>query len=243
VASAAVRSLQKEIRAMGTAARAKVSLTFFRTGPGEYGEGDRFLGLTVPQVRALARKHRDLPLSDIEELLHSKWHEERLLALAMLTAAHERGSDREKRAIRKLYLANTEFVNNWDLVDCSAGQIVGYHLDADGTKLVERLAKSKSLWERRIAMIATFFGIKRGAVAPALMIAERLLDDEHDLIHKAVGWMLREVGKKDGASLRGFLDKHAATMPRTALRYAIERFAADERKLYMGKRTVSSREA
>ncbi len=237
---ASLQALMSEARALGDPKRAEGVGRFFKTGPGDYGEGDKFLGLTVPMLRKLALRARGLSLDDCVKLLHSEWHEERLLALLIMVDAHERGTQREKDAIRRAYLANTRYVNNWDLVDASAGEIVGQDVARTGTKTIEQLVKSASLWERRIAMVATFYGIKRDELDPALRIARHLLDDEHDLIHKAVGWMLREVGKRDVEVLRAFLREHAATMPRTALRYAIERLSAAERKRFMEMRSVSA---
>lgn len=239
-AGVSLAGLRREVRALGDSKRAEGVARFFKTGPGEYGEGDKFLGLTVPMLRKLSRGARGLSLDDAVKLLHSEWHEERLLALLLMVDAHERGTQKEKGAIRRAYLANTRYINNWDLVDASAGEIVGHDVAHTGTKTIERLVKSKSLWERRIAMIATFYGIKRSEFDPALQIAAALLKDEHDLIHKAVGWMLREVGKKDVEVLRAFLREHAATMPRTALRYAIERMSAAERRRFMDMRAVSA---
>jgi 3-methyladenine DNA glycosylase AlkD len=225
--------LRRKIAAAGTPERAAGVARYFKTGAGEYGEGDKFLGLNAAQMKALAREGRGLSLEDTLKLLHSGWHEERSIALLILVDGSERGTPAEQKAIRRVYLGNTEYVNNWDLVDASAPAIVGSAIESDGTKLLERLAKSKSLWERRIAMVATHRATRRGDLAPALLIAERLLGDEHDLMHKAVGWMLREVGKRDANVLRAFLKKHAATMPRTALLYSIERFSPDERKRWI----------
>lgn len=222
------------MRALASPERARINRWFFKTGPGEYGEGDRFIGLTVPVVRGLARAHRDLPLKDVETLLHSPIHEERLLALILLVERHKRSDDATKDRSHALYLRNTRYVNNWDLVDASAAQLIGAHLGGRYTPLLGRLARSRSVWERRIAMIATFYGIRQGDATAALRVATLLLDDEHDLIHKAVGWMLREVGKRCGPSvLTRFLDAHAARMPRTAVRYAIERLSPDVRRHYL----------
>ena len=225
--------IRKEIRALGSPERAKSSLRFFRTGPGEYGEGDKFLGLTVPEMRAIARRYRTLDHDEVVELLQSPWHEERLVALVLLVDAYKRGDKLERDRIHRAYLANTRRINNWDLVDSSAAAIVGGHLDATEISLLEQLARSKDLWERRIAVVATHHFIKRNEFAPTLRIAGMLLGDSHDLIHKAVGWMLREVGKKDRKVLDGFLGKHYRTMPRTALRYAIERHPEAIRKRYL----------
>lgn len=221
------------MRELADPERAQGVARFFKTGPGQYGEGDQFLGVRVPTIRTVARNVRSLSHEDTLKLLASRWHEERLLALVLLVHAHERAGERDQSTIHRAYLANTRYVNNWDLVDASARELVGTHIPADDTRLLERLAASSSMWERRIAMIATSHGIAQRQFGPALLIAERLLDDEHDLIHKAVGWMLREVGKRDVDVLRRFLREHAPRMPRTALRYAIERFPEAERKRYL----------
>jgi 3-methyladenine DNA glycosylase AlkD len=205
-----------------TEANAKASLRFFKTGAGDYGEGDRFLGVKTPAIRAAAKQFKALPLGEVRRLLRSGWHEERALALAILVL-------RDRDEVRDEYLANLRYVNNWDLVDMSAP----YILDGADASLLERLAKSVSLWDRRIAMLATLRPIKRGDFRLALRIAATLLRDEHDLIHKAVGWMLREIGDRDRAVADGFLRKHAPEMPRTALRYAIEKFPEAERKRWL----------
>jgi 3-methyladenine DNA glycosylase AlkD len=229
-------AIRRELRAAADPSRAALLQRFFKTGPGEYAEGDRFLGLTVPQVRAIAAKHQMLPLSDLAALLASPWHEERLLALVMLVRQYERGTAAQREAIYRLYRRRTACINNWDLVDCSAGSIVGAHLAARDRRVLERLARSPLVWERRIAVISTFFFIRRGELQPTLRMARLLLDDDHDLIHKAVGWMLREVGKQDRAVLQRFLDAHAHRMPRTMLRYAIERFPERLRQRYLRAR-------
>lgn len=226
--------VERRVLALRDPARAAFTQGFFRTGPGEYGEGDRMVGLTVPQVRALAKEFRDLPLGEVETLLESPWHETRLLALIILTLQYARADDAARDRVFRLYLRRTDRINNWDLVDASAAQIVGAHLLATRTTApLVKLARSQSLWERRIAMVATLQFIRSGEPRVACAIARLLLGDRHDLIHKATGWMLREVGKRDVAMLRAFLDRHAKEMPRTALRYAIERFTAAERKRYM----------
>jgi len=204
---------------------------FFKAGPGQYAEGDKFLGVTVPQQRLIVKQFQTLPLSEIEKLVISEWHEDRLTGLLILVGQYKKGDDAIKKACYDFYLAHMASINNWDLVDSSAEFIVGPWLDAynpSGKMAVLReLAHSKSLWERRIAMLATFAYIKDGRADEALEIAELLLHDSHDLIQKAVGWMLRELGKRvDRALLLAFLDEHAATMPRTTLRYAIEHLDA-----------------
>jgi 3-methyladenine DNA glycosylase AlkD len=226
-------AIRREIRALGSPERAKHSLRFFRTGPGEYGEGDKFLGLTVPEMRVIARKYRALPHDDVVKLLQSSWHEERLVALILLVEGYKRGDPARRDEIHRAYLRNTHRINNWDLVDASAGAIVGGHLDKREVALLEKLARSKDLWERRIGIVATFHFIKGDEFAPTLRISEMLLGDGQDLIHKAVGWMLREVGKRDREVLDGFLAKHYRVMPRTALRYAIERHPEAIRKRYL----------
>ncbi|AHG88920.1 DNA alkylation repair enzyme [Gemmatirosa kalamazoonensis] len=228
-----LQALVAEVRALADPARAEGAARFFRVGPGQYGEGDRFLGLTVPQVRRLARSHRTLPFHDVVALLRSEWHEERLLAILLLVDAHD-GADAElRRRILDVYLSPDTRVDNWDLVDASAARIVGPHVSSDDVSLLDRLASAPSLWHRRIAMIATLHHIRLGEMRPALHIAERLLDDGHDLIHKAVGWMLRETWHRDAAAAEGFMRRHYARLPRTTLRYAIERFPEPRRRRWL----------
>jgi 3-methyladenine DNA glycosylase AlkD len=227
--------VRREIRKVASTERAEANKWFFKTGPGEYGEGDRFLGVTVPQQRRLARTFSDLPLSETVRLLRSPWHEERLLALLILVEQYARGDASVRQAIYRAYLRNTKSINNWDLVDSSAAQIVGAHLDKRDRRPLDRLARSKSVWERRIAMIATYHYIRQDDFSDALEIAALLRHDEHDLIHKAVGWMLREIGKRDRAAEERFLRTYAHTMPRTMLRYAIEKFPEPLRRKYMGR--------
>jgi 3-methyladenine DNA glycosylase AlkD len=225
--------LRSRLRQFSSPVHARNLSWFFKTAPGEYGAGDRFIGIRVPVLRKLAREFRSLPLSTTVELLQSPIHEERLLALVILTDAYERAGESGRVAIYRLYLKNLLRVNNWDLIDCSAPRIVGPHLDKRPRKILFRLGRSKNLWRRRVAVLATFYFIRLDDFADALRLAELLLDDEHDLMHKAVGWMLREIGKRDVAVLKRFLDLHAAQMPRTMLRYAIEKFPERERKRYL----------
>lgn len=226
-------SLKREARDLADPAVAAHSRTYFKTGPGQYGEGDAFLGLRVPTLRALVKKYRTLPHTDAVKLLKSEWHEERLLGVLLLVSAHERGDRKQKDRIHREYLKNAKRINNWDLVDTSAPQIVGAHLTPGNVALLVDLANSRNIWERRIAMIATQHFIRKGEFRPALTIAALLIDDHEDLIHKAVGWMLREVGNRDRALLDGFLSKTYRRMPRTMLRYAIERHPEKERKTYL----------
>jgi 3-methyladenine DNA glycosylase AlkD len=232
-ATGALNSVRRDLRKAARPERAKTNQWFFKTRPGDYGAGDRFLGVTVPQLRAIAREYRDLPSKYVVKLLQSPWHEERLLALLILVGQYKRADTRTRHAIHQLYLRNTTSINNWDLVDSSAAQIVGAHLETRDRRVLRRLARSKSLWERRIAMIATYYYIRQGDFKDALAIAALLRRDEHDLIHKAVGWMLREVGKRDRAAAERFLRKHASGMPRTMLRYAIEKFPQPLRRKYL----------
>ena len=226
-------ALRRDLRAEADADDAIHLQRFFKTGPGQYGEGDRFLGVRVPVLRRLARDYRTLPADDALALLRSRWHEERLLGLLVLVAIYRRGQATDKQTVYDAYLAHTRHINNWDLVDASAEHIVGPHVIPDRLDVLERLARSPDLWERRIAMLATFHGIKQGQFGPALQIATLLLADRHDLIHKAVGWMLREIGKRDRAVEQAFLREHHGAMPRTALRYAIEHFPERERQRYL----------
>jgi 3-methyladenine DNA glycosylase AlkD len=229
------KGIERALRAGADPLVATHHLRFFKCGPGEYGEGDAFLGVMVPPLRALSKKYQSIEVAEAMALLQSKWHEVRLLALMILVHQYERGDEREREAIYRAYLANTNRINNWDLVDCSAHKIVGAHLrDRDRTPLLV-LAKSESLWERRIAIIATLDFIRHNQFVDTFLISEMLLADCHDLIHKATGWMLREVGKRDQPALERFLRKHARVMPRTMLRYAIERFPPELRAKYMGK--------
>lgn len=233
---AELADLKTELRSLADPAKAAFFPRFFKAGPGEYGEGDQFLGITVPAVRSVAKRHRQLPLSQIEQLLGSRWHEERLTALIILVSQYQRAAPEVKQQLYEFYLQHTDRINNWDLVDSSAANIVGDWLIAkpDYLTVLQQLAASPLLWDRRIAMIATFAFLWQGRPEPTLLIADQLLDDQHDLIQKATGWMLRELGKRvDQTLLADYLEKHAATMPRTTLRYAIERFPQDRRQYYL----------
>ena len=258
-------AVRSELRALANPAKARILSGFFKTGRGEYGEGDRFLGVVMPQLRKVVKAHWRAPEGEIVRLLRSEYHEERMAALLMLVEQYRRGDESRKKAIYELYLANTAWINNWDLVDLTAPYIIGAQLagtdstvrrgirpsatqqtcpdpppqQKSGEKCeLRKLARSESLWERRIAMLATYHFIRQGDGRAALETAGLLLHDPHDLIHKAVGWMLREVGKRCSMEQEcGFLDTHAAVMPRTMLRYAIERFPDSLKLKYlrMGK--------
>lgn len=225
--------IQARLEAAGNAGIAAHSARFFRTGPGEYGEGDRFRGIRVPVLRKMARTCDAADMSVAEQLLMSPWHEDRLCALFILVRRYERGDAAQKEAVFALYLKRVGYVNNWDLVDSSAHKIVGAHLESREKRLLFDWVRDESLWKRRIAVLATYWYIKRGRFDEILAMAEQLLDDDQDLMHKAVGWMLREVGKKDLAVEQAFLNRHYHNMPRTMLRYAIERFDEKTRKDYL----------
>ena len=225
--------IRKRLRDLEDREKAKILRKFFKTGPGQYGEGDLFLGIPVPRLRKLCRAYGDMPLGEVEVLLKSPVHEERLLALLILIRKYNEQDESGKKRIYTLYLKSTRWINNWDLVDLSAPNIVGDYLMGRNRRTLDELAHSPVLWERRIAILATFRFIKEQQLDDTLRISEALLRDKEDLIHKAVGWMLREVGKRDLIAEEAFLKKNCKLMPRTMLRYAVERFPAAKRKLYM----------
>lgn len=219
---------------------AKAATRFFKTGPGRYGAGDTFIGIRVPTLRTVARSFRALPLDEVRALLNPPVHEERHLALLVLVLQVAKCDEERRKRVYDLYLGSTRFINNWDLVDCSAPRVVGGFLATGPREPLFTLAKSKSLWERRIAIVSTQHFIRRGEVDETLAIGRLLLGNKEDLIHKATGWMLREVGKKDRAALEGFLDRHAADMPRTMLRYAVEKFPPERRRAYLKRKKPTS---
>jgi 3-methyladenine DNA glycosylase AlkD len=231
--AASATAISKELRTLASPETAANLQRFFKTGLGQYGEGDLFLGIKVPPLRALAKRHTDADLTTVAALLDSPYHEERMLALLLLMQFYQRGGEQDRTAAYELYLSNTQRINNWDLVDVSAPRIIGRHLQDRSRQVLHELARSSSLWERRIAILATAWFIRLDDFADTLRIAATLLHDEHDLMHKAVGWMLREVGKRDLAAEETFLKAHYRDMPRTMLRYAIERFPETRRKQYL----------
>lgn len=206
---------------------------FFKTGKGEYGEGDRFLGVVVPNTRLVAKKYNSEPFEVMAELLRSKWHECRLCALLMLVERFRKSSEEEQTRIYRFYLSQTARINNWDLVDLSAPYIVGEYLKDKPREDLYRLAASTLLWDQRIAVVATITFIRNYDFIDILTLAEKLLHHEHDLMRKAIGWMLREMGKRDRELLVQFLEKYASVMPRTMLRYSIEKFPEEERQYFM----------
>lgn len=228
-----MKTIRQELRDRIRPGHSETAAWFFKSGPGEYGEGDRFLGVRVPEIRAVAKL--DDGSSDVSLLLRSKWHEERLLALLILVRRFERGDDAVRQAVYEFYLSETRWINNWDLVDVSAYKIVGAWLLGRSRAPLRKLASSECLWERRIAIVSTFAFIRTGDVGDTFYLSKKLLNDPHDLMHKACGWMLREAGKRDVRALENFLDENRARMPRTMLRYAIEKFPESRRKKYLAR--------
>jgi 3-methyladenine DNA glycosylase AlkD len=227
------QKIKKRLKQLANKEKAEVLQRFFKTGPGEYGEGDVFIGVKVPDLRKVAKDFQDIATEDVIVLLESAIHEERLLALLILVRKYVKGNETAKKRIYRLYLKKTKFINNWDLVDVTAHHIVGDYLMDKNKAPLYRLAKSEDLWERRIAILATFYFIKHGKYEETLKIAKILLTDKEDLIHKAVGWMLREIGKRDMIFEEMFLKQHYKEMPRTMLRYSIEKFPEPKRQKYL----------
>ena len=223
----------KELRAQSDPTKAASSSRFFKTGQGEYGEGDIFLGISIPDLRSMAKKHQACSLEQIENLLESEYHEARMLALILLTMQYEKADEKGKKAIVDVYLSHTNRINNWDLVDVSAYKILGDYVRDRDRAVLDRLATSGHLWSERIAMVSTFAFIRAGETKDTFRFAKIFLTHSHDLMHKATGWMLREAGKRDVQALRLFLDTNASHMPRTMLRYAIEKMSAHERRRYL----------
>ncbi len=226
-------SIRKELDQFSNQKIAAHSQKFFKTGKGEYGEGDHFIGVRVPVVRKIAGKYRGITQKDLTRLLISKIHEERLLALIIMVEQYKRADDEQKSTLFRLYIEHTECINNWDLIDTSVHHIIGNYLENKDKTQLHQWAESESLWERRMAIMATFYFIRQGSFDDTFLIAEKLLHDKHDLIHKAVGWMLREVGNRDQEREELFLAKYYQIMPRTMLRYAIEKFDEMKRKQYL----------
>jgi 3-methyladenine DNA glycosylase AlkD len=233
------KDLSNSLKKAGNKKTAELLQWFFKTGKGEYGEGDKFLGIKVPQIREIANKNKDLTLSEIQSALKSIFHEERLCALLILVLQYSKGDEKAKEKIYRFYLANTIHINNWDLVDLTAPKIPGKHLLNRNRNVLLKLARSENLWERRISILSTFEFIRVKQFSDSIKISKILLNDEHDLIHKAVGWMLREIGKRDIKAEENFLKKYYRKMPRTMLRYAIEKFPERKRLAYLEGRIGS----
>lgn len=230
-----LRAIYLELKHAANPSKVKILQRFFKTGKGQYGAGDVFLGIMVPIQREIAKKYTDLSLNDIQKLLKSKIHEHRLTALIILVTKYKKSNEAEKKIIYEFYLRNARTINNWDLVDTSAPYIVGQYLLDKNKAVLYKLAKSNNLWEKRIAILSTQAFIRAGKFDDTLKIAKILLKDKHDLIHKAVGWMLREVGNRSMIAEEKFLQKHYKAMPRTALRYAIEKFPKQKQEFYLQK--------
>jgi len=227
------KNISKLLQTLAAPDIAEHSQHFFKTGPGEYGEGDIFLGIRVPVLRKHVGTYKNTPLDEVKELLHSPYHEERLFALLLFVAKYQKGDAEQKEVIYRLYMENTAFINNWDLVDSSAPYVIGEYLHGRDKEMLFTFARSESLWERRIAIMATFYFIRNGSFDTALAISDVLLNDSEDLIHKAVGWMLREIGNRDMDTETAFLMSRYKQMPRTMLRYAIEKFPEAQRQAYL----------
>ena len=230
-----ISEIKKELRKEADKNKAKILAGYFKTGKGEYGEGDVFLGIVVPEQRKIAKKFSNLPLSEIQKLLNSKIHEHRFTALEILVMQFAKSNEKDRKNILNFYLKNKKYVINWDLVDTSAPYLLGEYLVDKPKEVLYKLAKSKNLWERRIAIVSTFYFISKGDVSETFKIAKVLLHDRGDLIHKAVGWALREAGKKNERKLVKFLEENGSKMPRTMFRYAIEKFSLTERKRYLAR--------
>ena len=228
-------TIKQQLATYGSPEKAAHSSYFFKTGKGQYGEGDRFLGVTVPEIRLVAKQNKNLPFPEVEKLLHDEIHECRLCALVILMEQFRKAEEKTKKRIYEFYLANTRHINNWDLVDLSCRDIVGEWLVDKNRSPLYRLAESEWLWDQRIAVVATHAFIRRNDFEDVISLSEKFLTHKHDLMHKACGWMLREAGKRDETVLTYFLDKHAPQMPRTMLRYSIERLSPGLRTHYMTK--------
>lgn len=240
MAGLTAQELSRSLRARANPGKARLLQSFFKTGRGEYAEGDRFLGVMMPETRRLVRQFGAMPPLEARRLVRSHLHEERMAGLLLWVRAFERGDPQTRRRIFELYGQHTRFINNWDLVDLSAPHIVGQWLSPKETAQLDAWVRSPVVWERRIAVLATFAWIRQGRFAPSLRLCRRLLKDPHDLMHKACGWMLREIGKRDRPTLDTFLDRHAEVMPRTMLRYALEHYPEARRRRYMSA-TAQSR--
>ncbi len=225
-----INKLKKELRQKSNPEKAQLLQRFFKTGKGQYGKGDVFLGVMVPETRAIAKRYSEMSLKEVKKLLEGKIHEERLAGLLILVNKYQKG---DKENIFNFYLKNSHRINNWDLVDVTSHKIVGDFLSDKPRDILHALAESENLWERRISIVSTFAFINKNDFKDSIKLAEKLLHDEHDLMHKAVGWMLREIGKKDVKELEKFLKKHYKNMPRTMLRYSIEKFPEKTRKKYL----------
>lgn len=233
---ASTAQVLKSLKVFANPKKAVILQRFFKTAPGQYGAGDIFLGINVPVLREVAKQYVELPLSEVQKLLKSKTHEHRFTALEILVMQYDKGNAQVKKNVFNFYVQNTNYVNNWDLVDTSVEYIVGPYLSDKPKTLLYKWIKSRNMWERRMAIVATFDFIRKNEFSDTLQLSSLVLNDTHDLIHKASGWMLREVGKRDKQVLMRFLNEHSHNMPRTMLRYAIERLSPTERIMYVSKK-------
>ena len=231
-----ITTIIEELTALSSDEKRQVLPRFFKTGPGEYGEGDLFIGTAVPDTRQVAKAHRDISMADVEALLNSEWHEVRLAALLIMVAKANKADDSTRKELFDFYLSHTDRINNWDLVDLSVKTIVGEYLMGKPRDQLYILAKSQSPWEVRMAIVSTFAFIRKGELDDTYRLCDMLMNHKHELIHKACGWMLREAGKRDPGRLRDWLAPRCAVMPRTMLRYAVEKFDAEERRRFMERR-------
>lgn len=231
----AIEIITNELQTLGSTEKAAHLSRFFKTGKGQYGENDRFLGVTVPQTRRVAMAHAGVNMADLQQLIRSEWHEVRLCALFILTIQFNKGDEPTRTELVHFYLNNTQHTNNWDLVDLSAWKTIGTYLLDRPRNLLYRLAESPLLWDNRLAMVSTYAFIRQGQVDDTYALAEKMMGHKHDLMHKAIGWMLREAGKRDEKRLIDFVENHRLVMPRTMLRYAIEKLSATQRKHLMRK--------
>ena len=231
----AIENITNELQTLGSTEKAAHLSRFFKTGKGQYGENDRFLGVTVPETRRVAKAHAGVDMADLQQLIQSEWHEVRLCALFILKIQFNKGDEQTRTELVDFYLSNTQHINNWDLVDLTAWETIGTYLLDKPRNLLYRLAESPLLWDNRIAMVSTYAFIRQGQLDDTFALAEKMMGHKHDLMHKAIGWMLREAGKRDEKRLIDFVENHRLVMPRTMLRYAIEKLSASQRKHLMRK--------
>ena len=230
------KTITNKLQALSDAEKREIFPKFFKAGKGEYGEGDRFLGVTVPNIRAIAKQHKDISLAEIQELIQSEWHEVRLCALIIMVEKSKKKDEALRKELFNLYLSQTKRINNWDLVDLSCRFIIGEYLLDKSRDILYQLAQSPLLWDNRIAIVSTYAFIRKGQLEDTYALSDLMMQHSHDLMHKAIGWMLREAGKRDSERLYDYVMSHRADMPRTMLRYAIEKFSPKERAILM-KRT------
>ena len=227
------KTITSELQALTNAEKREIFPRFFKAGKGEYGEGDRFLGVTVPNIRAIAKLHKDISIEEIRDLIQSEWHEVRLCALIIMVEKSKKKDEALRKELFNLYLSQTERINNWDLVDLSCRFIIGEYLLDKSRDILYQLAQSPLLWDNRIAIVSTYAFIRKGQLEDTYALSDLMMQHPHDLMHKAIGWMLREAGKRDSERLYDYVMSHRADMPRTMLRYAIEKFSPEERSILM----------